>query len=244
LIIYLATNNINGKRYIGQTIRPLSERWKDHCRVKDKNYFHNAIRKYGKENFTLEIIDTANSTKELDNKEIYWINKLNTLFPHGYNLKQGGSVSMRGRKGINNPKTKLIYQFCLDGGMVDGYYGTPEAAKKTKISESSIYRNLKDGTPLAGGYVWIYASEFDDDPQIVARRIDCYIGKKHRSVVCVETGERFWSMTDAARKYNTYPNSISACCSGRLKTTGGYHWRYCDRGVENGDSSFNNSKRR
>lgn len=241
MLIYLVTNNVNGKRYIGQTIRPLLERWKDHCRAKDNNYFHNAIRKYGKENFTLEIIDVANSANELDEKEIFWINKMNTLFPYGYNLKQGGNVSMRGRKGIDNPKIKLIYQFRLDGSMVNGYYGVSDAERKTKISGSSIYRNLKDGTPLAGDCVWIYADDFNCDPQIVARRVDRYVGKNWRSVICVETGERFRSMTDAARKYNTYPNSISACCAGRLKTTGGYHWKYYDGGAENVHPRFNNS---
>ena len=241
MVIYLITNKINGKRYVGQTIRPLSERWKDHCRANDNNYFHNAIRKYGKENFELKIIDAATNGLELDAKEIYWINKLNTLFPHGYNLKQGGNVSMRGRKGIDNPKARLIYQFGLDGSMVNGYYGVSDAERKTGINGSAIYRNLKKGNPLAGGYIWIYADEFNDNPQIIAVRVDCYSAKKHRSVICVETGEHFWSMTDAAKKYNTYPNSISACCAGKLKTTGGYHWRYCDGGVVNGYSCFKNS---
>jgi hypothetical protein len=48
-------------------------------------------------------------------------------------------------------------------------------------------------------------------------------------------------MTDAAKKYNTYPNSISSCCAGKLKTTGGYHWRYYDGGEENGYSGIDNS---
>ena len=223
MVIYLVTNKINGKRYVGQTVRTLNERWKDHCRVKDDNYFHRAIHKYGKENFTIEVIDSATTLDELDEKEIYWIHKLNTIFPKGYNLKEGGNVSMRGRLGVNNPKSRLIYQFRLDGSMVNGYYGVPDAERKTNISRSAILRNLKYGKPLAGGCVWVYGDTFS--PEELVKKIDSYKGNRWKSVVCIETGEKFKNMTEAAKKYNTYPHSISACCSGKLKTTGGFHWR-------------------
>lgn len=226
MIVYLATNKINGKKYVGQTVRSLEERWKDHCRAKDDNYFHRAIHKYGVENFSLEVLDTAESGKELDEKEMFWIKKLNTLFPRGYNLKEGGNVSMRGRLGITNPKSRLIYQFRLDSSMVNGYYGVGDACHRTGCNSSAIIRSLKHGTPLVMGCVWMYADEFA--PERLAERIDSYRGKRWRSVVCVETGEVFESMTEAAKRYNTYPNSISACCAGRLKTTGGYHWKYYD----------------
>lgn len=44
------------------------------------------------------------------------------------------------------------------------------------------------------------------------------------SVKCVETGETFNSMSDAARKYKTQPIHISECCRGKRKTAGGLHW--------------------
>ncbi|MBO5706421.1 MAG: GIY-YIG nuclease family protein [Bacteroidaceae bacterium] len=223
MIIYLATNMVNGKRYVGQTIRPLKERWKDHCRVKDNNYFHRAIQKYGPENFSVKIIDTAETATELDEKEAFWIKELNTLFPHGYNLKEGGNVSMRGRCGVNNPKSRLIYQFRLDGSMVNGYHGIGEACRATGCSHSSILRSLKRGFPLTADCVWIYADSFS--PERLVGLIDSYPGKRWKRVVCVETGEVFQSMTEAARAYNTTPGSISACCAGRLKTTARKHWK-------------------
>ncbi len=240
MIVYLATNKVNGKQYVGQTIRSLEERWKDHCRVKDDNYFHRAIHKYGAENFTLEVIDTAESGEALDEKEIFWIKKLNTLFPNGYNLKEGGAVSMRGRLGIYNPKSRLIYQFRLDGSMVNGYYGVGDASRRTGLNSSAISRSLKHGYPLAAGCIWIYADEF---PQRLVELVDSYRGKRLEPVICVETGEVFRSMTEAAKKYNTYPNSISACCSGRLKTTGGKHWRYFNGRDERGNSGVGDGER-
>lgn len=89
--IYLITNTVNGKQYVGQTIHTLSERWANHC---SKNSgciaLKNAIHKYGKDSFKIEEIDTASKREDLDEKERFWISKLNTLSPNGYNLKSGG----------------------------------------------------------------------------------------------------------------------------------------------------------
>lgn len=229
MIVYLVTNNITGMQYVGQTIRSLEERWRDHCRVKDDNYFHRAIRKYGSENFTLKILDTAETGEELDLKEIYWIEKLNTLYPGGYNLREGGNVSGRGRFGMYNPKSRLIYRFNLDGSMVGAYYGMGDAFRKTGLSSTSITRSIKLKNRLAGGSIWMYAEDFT--PEYLAECIDTCPGHKWRRVVCVETGEVFQSMSDAAEKYGTHPSSISACCSGKLKTTAGKQWRYYTKGA-------------
>lgn len=95
MIIYKITNDINGKQYIGQTIRKLSTRW--NCHVYNANNgsnyaLHKAMRKYGVEHFHVEQIDVASSKEELNEKEKYWIAKLNTLSPNGYNLVEGGNV--------------------------------------------------------------------------------------------------------------------------------------------------------
>lgn len=224
MVIYLVTNKINGKQYVGQTIRPLAERWRDHCRLDNENYFHRAIHKYGRENFDIKVIDTAENEAELDRKEIAWIKKLDTMVPNGYNLKPGGNVAMRGLYGGLNPKSRLIYQFTLNGEMINGYWGTSEANRITGISDTLIRNSLKaNGNVLAGGFMWMYADEFT--PQRCAEKIDNYRGQKRSGVECVETGEQFGSMTEAAEKYNLHPSSISACCAGRLHTTGGYHWK-------------------
>lgn len=227
MIVYCATNKLNGKRYVGQTVRPLAERWRDHCRVKDDNYFHRAIHKYGAENFDVQVIDTAKSVEELDVKEMHWIETLGTLFPSGYNLREGGNVSGRGRIGILNRKSRLIYQFRLDGSMVNGYYGTHDAHVRTGLSAHAISQALRRGN-LCGGCVWVLATEFD--PQKLVKKIDSYHGNRWRKVVCVETGEVFRSMSEAAQKYDTAPSSISACCAGRLKTTAKLHWKYYEEG--------------
>ena len=75
--IYKITNIQNGKIYIGQSIRPIEQRFKRHINDALNNvldtHFARAIRKYGKENFILEEIDTAETQEELNQKEQYWI---------------------------------------------------------------------------------------------------------------------------------------------------------------------------
>ena len=91
MIIYKITNLLNGKVYVGQTIRTLEERWKDHCVPSNKCLaLARAIEKYGRENFIIEQVDSANSFEELNKKEGDWIVQMNSLSPNGYNLKTGG----------------------------------------------------------------------------------------------------------------------------------------------------------
>lgn len=85
----------NGKYYIGQSI-DIDRRWYDHkykaFNKNDISYnsaIHSAMRKYGLENFTLSVIEECQE-EDLDKKERYWINQLNSLVPNGYNILEGG----------------------------------------------------------------------------------------------------------------------------------------------------------
>ena len=64
-IIYKITNIINNKVYIGQTVNTIKQRWNKHCHSNGCRSLYNAILKYGKENFNIEIIETL-PIEELD----------------------------------------------------------------------------------------------------------------------------------------------------------------------------------
>lgn len=90
--IYKITNMINGKSYIGQS-KDIQRRISEHKSEIYRNCFidkilYKAISKYGVKNFTFEIIEEC-VEKDLDSREIYWINFYDTL-KNGYNCTIGG----------------------------------------------------------------------------------------------------------------------------------------------------------
>ena len=96
--IYKITNLVNGKVYIGQSTN-IKRRWKDHKKDAfwrsgpDYDYpLYRAMRKYGLDNFSFEIIEECNKN-ELNEKEKFYIAQYNS-YKNGYNQTEGGdSVS-------------------------------------------------------------------------------------------------------------------------------------------------------
>jgi group I intron endonuclease len=87
-IIYILENKINGKHYVGQTVKKFKYRFSSH--KEDNLLVDRAIRKYGEENFEKLIVENV-PEEELDYWESYYIKACNSLFPNGYNLLDGGS---------------------------------------------------------------------------------------------------------------------------------------------------------
>lgn len=89
--IYKITNLINNKCYIGQA-KDIYERYFNHHQYDYKRLdyqIYQAMRKYGIENFSIEVLELC-APSELNNKEIYWIEKFDS-FHHGYNMTLGGT---------------------------------------------------------------------------------------------------------------------------------------------------------
>jgi len=107
MIIYKATNKINGKIYIGKTSRPLDKRVYDHCYRGSGTPIQKAIKKYGIQAFEWSIIDTAICKEILNEKEEYWISYLNSKAPNGYNLTDGGDGQSKGFRHSEESKKKI-----------------------------------------------------------------------------------------------------------------------------------------
>ena len=94
--IYKITNNVNGKVYIGQTIQTVKERFYQHCATKCSDSvlnmaIHRAIKKYGKSNFIIEVIEEVDKDS-LNDREKFWIEYYNS-YNNGYNSTRGGQDS-------------------------------------------------------------------------------------------------------------------------------------------------------
>ena len=112
MLVYLITNTVNGKQYIGQTRVSLHRRWLGHkSSHHTRSPLHSAIQKYGAQAFCLSLLDTAHNLMELNKKEIEYIEAYQTTNPaFGYNLHGGGNT----------------------GGTRRGIRYTPEAIEKIK----------------------------------------------------------------------------------------------------------------
>jgi group I intron endonuclease len=94
--VYIITNKLNNKQYIGVTNNSLEERWKSH--LYDNNVISQAIKKYGKENFSIEAIHQCNTMDEAYVLEPKFIVEHNTKYPNGYNISSGGKGSQIGKR--------------------------------------------------------------------------------------------------------------------------------------------------
>jgi group I intron endonuclease len=102
-IVYRIFNVENGKSYVGQTVRSLEERWKEHLSyvAGSKRPLYRAMRKHGVGSFVLTKLCDAFSQKELDDAELYFGELFHALAPDGYCLKLGEG------KGRHCEETKL-----------------------------------------------------------------------------------------------------------------------------------------
>jgi group I intron endonuclease len=106
--IYKITNLTSGKIYVGQAVshilnhkryRPYGRDGRFRCHISEafstkknqSHYLNNAIRKYGVSDFVVDLIEYC-EISEANDKEIHYINFYKSLYPNGYNLKNGGSV--------------------------------------------------------------------------------------------------------------------------------------------------------
>ena len=92
-VIYLRTNTVNGKKYVGQAtdLKARQRKWKANCQYAGKA-IDAAKNKYGLEAFDFEILKECKD-EELNRWEMYYIKELNTKAPYGYNLTDGGNAT-------------------------------------------------------------------------------------------------------------------------------------------------------
>jgi len=110
---YLLTNLVNGKMYVGKTTRSIKRRWQNHCasakRYQYTSVLHNAIRKYGAENFTIDPLNPCDfditTEAELNSWECLMI-RLIRKNRQLYNTTEGGEGA-RGNKHSEESKQKM-----------------------------------------------------------------------------------------------------------------------------------------
>lgn len=92
---------------------------------------------------------------------------------------------------------------------------------------SGVSTNLKRGRNIIAGQCWeIYNPDIDYAEEYCNNKILNIYSKKHSKVIyCLENNKQYFSIRDAAKELNLDPSAISKIFKGRLKSTGGYHFK-------------------
>ena len=128
--IYKITNKINGKIYIGQS-NDIYRRFYEHQTKGETSRIpvDVAIQKYGKDKFSYEVLEEC-SIDELNQKETFWIKKLNAI-ENGYNCSEGGNQQSIGE---NNGKAKLTEKDVIE----------IRKAYNNHLKQKDVYEKYKD----------------------------------------------------------------------------------------------------
>lgn len=194
--IYLITNDINDKVYVGQTICSLKKRFTGHCCYSKSDrssnmYIKRAIHKYGKDKFHIQLLEEC-PISLLNNREIYWISYYDS-YNKGYNLTKGGQnnntiINSKLEDNIDIQKFKdFILEFKPLAVEVSRHFG---------ICKSSVY-NLIDRL---------------NDPNLI---LNSYNPRKAKSIDDINKEELIslykegWSILDLVKKYKIRKNKIS-----------------------------------
>ena len=252
--VYIHTNKVNGKRYVGITRQSVQERWREGKGYKYCILFDRAIKKYGWDGFDHEIFASNLTEEEAQHMEKLLIKELKTQDPEfGYNISDGGSttkISEEGRKklsekmlGEKNPCFGKIYTAeerariseQTRGERNPNYGRKHTEEERRKISEAITGRHLSEEHKRK-------ISEYNKG-RYVGRPRPEGSGKLPKKVLCVETGEVFDSIADAARAKGLYKRKsrISSVCMGKAKMCGGYHWKYYESSVSDPLTTIENA---
>ena len=205
--------------YIGQTIKSVEERWKQHKQSSSNcRYLKNAFKKYGIDKFNFKIICIC-FDKDLDKFEIQYIDSLNTLVPNGYNIRAGGN------RGRHNEETKKKISDTLknrtDIIRINYQFGKPHT-EETKKKISDALKNRTDIIRLPQTY-WCNKTHTEESKHKM-------ILSKCKEIIQYDLNNielnRFIGSKEASQKVNIHESSIRKCCRGECKTSGGFKWKY------------------
>lgn len=236
-------NKINGKIYIGQTCQTPEKRWDNGKGYQTSPRFFNAILKYGWDNFEHIILQKNLSQEQANILEIQLIKQFQTQNDkYGYNIASGGknyshseetkkkigkanSQALKGKTHSSEWGIKMSKKFSGEGNPFYGQHHSEETKKK--ISEHRKGKLIGKEHPMYGK---------KHTEETLKKMSQNRQGKAGKRVLCLNTGEIFNCMMDAARWCGlSNSSSIGKCCMGHQLTAGKHpitkerlKWKYLD----------------
>lgn len=214
--IYCITNKTTGKKYVGKTKRRVSSRWSAHCHDALKRglntHFARAVRKYGKEDFVVEILEKCNSIPDLNSRETWWIETVDS-YRNGYNSTRGGD----GGSGIKWSEEARKKQSEIRLGM--------KFSEEHKANLSRAHQGKSSWNKgLCGELNPLFGKQ---RPIEVKTRISESKWKKVQQLsLDGKPLAVFESIRHAASTLGIGNANITKCCKGQRVKTGGFRWCY------------------
>jgi hypothetical protein len=248
-IIYKIENKITHEIYIGQTThrrgfngrydfkgKGIERVYKKLLGNEKRGESHNqhlrrSIKKFGFDAFeVVEVFDTAETIKELNEKESYYICLFDS-YKNGYNQSFGGdSVSGYERpKGKECKNSKRVCQISLDGKLIKIWDSATEATYKLGINPSSLSnvcrgkkrRKNGDIAKTAGGFVWVFEKDYDPCKDYSINRPRQNMGHSAKIVLLLSNDgdvvKEFYSINEAARELEIAVESVRKICQHKIK---------------------------
>lgn len=230
--IYRLTNLINGKIYIGKTI-DICRRIHQHSTLtsKYKHHLGNAIKKYGIESFTEDILLEIKSNNIgklniiLSSLERFYIKKYNS-YNDGYNSTIGGEGTS-GFRWRESSKKKLSIS-------LKEYFKTTEGKLHIqKVISSSKNRTVSSDTRIKIG-IGNKGKKLSDETKDRIREYQKSIAhSRYKAIMQLDKNNNFIkdfaSITEASKLLygdDEHTAHITSCCKGSRKTAYGYIWKY------------------
>lgn len=234
-LIYYLINKITSKVYIGQTIN-LKNRMRQHSIAKTDDKLHNAIRKYGWENFQQIDLDIARNKEELDALERFYIEKFQSI-EFGYNIRGGGAKGEFGLESRNKLREgKLGDKNPMYGkkGEANPNYGkkaSPEARKKQSISRTGKKLSLETKNKQSLSHKGQFAGS--KNPMYGKTGDKCPNYGRGRKVICNETGQIFTNIPRTAEHFGGSAGNLNKHLrNDTYKSFKGYTFSYYDEEKE------------
>ena len=252
-LIYKIENKTDGKIYIGQTQTTLKSRIAKHKEIVETStcHIHRAIKKYGWDNFTVEVVEDCIPNEQLNDREIYWIEYYNS-FKEGYNMNLGGNGRLVNTREVlelweqgntitditNQLPTKkdTVRQILHEAGITSeeiqhrkGIHRSPDLdlEKIRKLwEEGKTTRQIRvECGNIGQGLLLKKLDELGISSEERARR-QHKTKEVHQFSLDGEYLASFDSAREAGEKFGINPHQIRATCSGKQKSSGGYRWSY------------------
>ena len=227
--IYLTTNIINNKKYIGQHKGEIDDKYLGSGILLVK-----AIEKYGKENFTKEILEVCHSQEELDEKEKYYIKKYGAVNREDfYNLSEGGQKgdgwqALKRWKQRNPEKAKELNKKAAANLRKWEKEHPEERNKNTQRMLDAAHHWAKNNPDKvteqmkkvnAAKQKWQKEHPEEHQKQVNAWRKSGSDANSQK-VLCVTTGVIYPSQSEAERQTGVPQANISKCLRGERKSAG------------------------